>query len=105
MGGLVAQDEAEADGGGVVRHLQAVLLHVESALRAPVVLGHFFDQDFFGAGGGVVLVDEIEQELNEFGFVFVGEGRRSVRLGCACCCWRRKRLFQLLFSRRLSAGR
>ncbi len=48
-------------------------LHDDGALGEPIVLGHLFDQDFFSAGAWFVLGYEVGYELEEFGFVLVGE--------------------------------
>ncbi len=71
VGGLVAQEEAERLGGVAV--FEDWLLERLSALAGPVVLRHFLDQDQFGAGGWLVLLGQVTDELAKFGFIFVGE--------------------------------
>ena len=63
MGGLVAQVEGEAFFvyGAVVG--EAISLQEPGAVAQPMVLGHAFDQNHFGAAHGAVLAFQVDDEL------------------------------------------
>lgn len=67
VGGLIAQEEAELFGrvGADGRVLQ-----YQGALREPIVLGQTGYQDFFGGGGGLVLVAQGGEDGVELGLRF-----------------------------------
>jgi hypothetical protein len=92
-GCLVADEEAEVlgdgDTGGAPKGIstfarERVALEAESAEAEPLVLGHPFDEDLLGRGGGLEFLGKIGEEGFEFLGVFAwneagGGGGEAVR--------------------------
>ncbi len=71
MGCLMAQIEQEA----LAVFADAVIaedqpLEPEGAIAEPLMAGHVGDEQAFGFGGGLVLVEEVFEKLGEVFFVF-----------------------------------
>jgi hypothetical protein len=72
-GGLVADEKAEVFGNRLpgLAEGEAEALEAGGAEAEPLIEGHFFDQDLFGVGGGLVVAVEVGQERMEFFGIFV----------------------------------
>ena len=86
-GCLIADEEGKVgvDGFPVLeRRGESLILEAESAEAEPLVLGHPFDEDLLGGGGGLEFLDEIGEEGFELLGVFAwnetgGGGGEAVR--------------------------
>jgi hypothetical protein len=70
MGGLVTQKERQALNVDFAVGVETVVLQADGALREPMRLRHFGDEQFLGGAGGLVLGEEHGQKRIEGGGVF-----------------------------------